>query len=56
VIVNVALIESLFAPDEYERWFGTTELRDDDGTTYDGTLISVEAAEEIYRRYYREKA
>jgi hypothetical protein len=51
-IVDVRLIESLFAPNELERWFGTTTLRDDDGA-HDGTHISAEAAEEIARRYYR---
>jgi len=49
-IIDVRLIESLFAPDEMERWFGTTDIRDDDGTEHGGTIITAEAWAEIVRR------
>ena len=49
-IIDAELIRSLFAPDELEHWFGTSDIRDDDGTGHDGTLIPGPAAEEIARR------
>ena len=51
-IVDTALIHTLFKPEELKFWFGTTDIRDDDGTGHTGTIIDPSTAREIYWRYH----